>query len=371
LKNVAVTGVSISSDVSSVQVGKSKTLTATVEPDDATDASVTWSSSDTSVAKVDANTGVVTGVKVGTATITATTTDGNFTATKDIEVKEAYDLAGTSGDATKLVAPTQTTVFNVYDEVVKTDTASGASAFTKGNLYFDNQFYASGAPLYYDKGIRLKAKQDEFAVKLSPGSTLSMDFIGSGSSTARYGFFAKATNVNSKDDTDNILALTDNISVAGTNGDYTDTLEYTNNETADQVVYVSATADSYFKSFTITVPEPEEEDDGTPILTFSKTDNADDEEDEATTIVATIKHLNSENAINSITVTTNDGSYWDIENIKVETAGGIEIEDVTSVDQIENAEFTMIITGLDADDLSVVLNYGENNEKTYPLSKVR
>ena len=57
-------------------VGESKAITATVKPDDATNKALTWKSSDETVATVDA-TGKVTGVKIGTATITATARDGS------------------------------------------------------------------------------------------------------------------------------------------------------------------------------------------------------------------------------------------------------------------------------------------------------
>lgn len=50
-------------------------LSVTVSPDDATDKTVTWSSSNASVAEVDAN-GLVTAIAPGTAKITATTTNG-------------------------------------------------------------------------------------------------------------------------------------------------------------------------------------------------------------------------------------------------------------------------------------------------------
>lgn len=64
-----VTGVTVIPPTASVAVGASKTLTAAVEPSDANQ-SVRWSSSDPAIATVD-DTGKVTGVAAGTATVTA------------------------------------------------------------------------------------------------------------------------------------------------------------------------------------------------------------------------------------------------------------------------------------------------------------
>ena len=75
LEPVAVTSVKLSKSKKSLNIGDTFTLTATVKPNNATDKSVTWSSSDTSVATVDEN-GVVTAVTEGTATITATASNG-------------------------------------------------------------------------------------------------------------------------------------------------------------------------------------------------------------------------------------------------------------------------------------------------------
>lgn len=72
----------------SLVVGANETLTATVAPTNATDKTVTYKSSDTSVATVD-STGKVSGVKAGTADITVTTKDGSKTAKCTVTVKAA------------------------------------------------------------------------------------------------------------------------------------------------------------------------------------------------------------------------------------------------------------------------------------------
>lgn len=66
-------------------VGVTETLSATVVPETATDKSIQFISSDETIATVTPVQGKVTGVKAGTATITATTTNGK-TATCEITV---------------------------------------------------------------------------------------------------------------------------------------------------------------------------------------------------------------------------------------------------------------------------------------------
>ena len=68
---VAVTGVSISPSSVSIAEGSTSTLTATATPSNATNKSLTWTSSNTAVATVSTS-GVVTAVSAGSATITAT-----------------------------------------------------------------------------------------------------------------------------------------------------------------------------------------------------------------------------------------------------------------------------------------------------------
>lgn len=79
------TGVTLSETAMTVGTGKTSRLTANVAPDETTDKSVTWSSDNERVAKVDKN-GVVKGIGDGTATITATTVDGGFTASCVVNV---------------------------------------------------------------------------------------------------------------------------------------------------------------------------------------------------------------------------------------------------------------------------------------------
>ncbi len=83
-----VSGLSISTSKSSINVGNTLKLDATVSPYNAYNKNVMWSSSNPEIATVDETTGLVTGVAIGTATITATSVDGGKTATATVEVVE-------------------------------------------------------------------------------------------------------------------------------------------------------------------------------------------------------------------------------------------------------------------------------------------
>lgn len=83
---IPVTGVSLDQTALTINKGSEAALIATIAPENATNKQVTWSSSNTSVATVSAS-GIVTGVGRGSATITATTVDGGYTATCAVTVK--------------------------------------------------------------------------------------------------------------------------------------------------------------------------------------------------------------------------------------------------------------------------------------------
>jgi uncharacterized protein YjdB len=91
--NVPVTGVSLTPADLTLGMGRTRALTAAVTPAAATNKNVTWQSSSPGVVTVVGNgqVGSVTGVGLGTATITVTTEDGNKTATCAVTVLEAVD----------------------------------------------------------------------------------------------------------------------------------------------------------------------------------------------------------------------------------------------------------------------------------------
>lgn len=75
--DVKVTSITVTPSSTEVAVDSTVQLSATVQPTGATNKGVTYSTQDTQYATVNADTGVVTGVSAGTATITATAKDGS------------------------------------------------------------------------------------------------------------------------------------------------------------------------------------------------------------------------------------------------------------------------------------------------------
>ena len=89
-ETVKVNGVSLNKTNVNLYINESTKLTANIKPNDASNKGVTWSSSNPSVASVDAN-GNVKAIAEGTATITVTTNDGEFTAECTVTVSKKPD----------------------------------------------------------------------------------------------------------------------------------------------------------------------------------------------------------------------------------------------------------------------------------------
>lgn len=205
------TGISLDTTVKTLTEGEEFTLTATVAPDDATDKTVTWTSSNTDVATV--ADGVVSALSAGRAIITAYTSNG-FKATCNITVK-APDVLATSitldrtaisgypGDEFTLkatVLPDDATDKRVEwissDNTIATVTQTGlvtivaagectVSAWTMDGTYLHAECTVTAktssirsiisdadgqADIYNLSGILLKADaDDEFVESLAPG----------------------------------------------------------------------------------------------------------------------------------------------------------------------------------------------------------
>ena len=99
---VNVTGVTVDPTSKAILVGETFTITPTVTPANATDKSVSWTSSASDKASV--SSGTVTGVAAGTATITCTTTDGSHTATCATTVYSASVTSIVDEDGTDISA---------------------------------------------------------------------------------------------------------------------------------------------------------------------------------------------------------------------------------------------------------------------------
>lgn len=80
------TGITLDKTALTLKRGEKFTLKPTVEPPEATNQKVTFTSDNASVASVDANTGEITAINAGTAAITAATADGGLTAACTVTV---------------------------------------------------------------------------------------------------------------------------------------------------------------------------------------------------------------------------------------------------------------------------------------------
>lgn len=122
--NVPADSITFDQDEVELTVGESEKLEITISPDNATDKTVAWSSSDESVVTVDEN-GKITAIKAGTATITVTTSNG-LTATCTITVTAAGTGDNPGGSAGGDHNAPQTGDNGPFLEVVVSAAALGA-----------------------------------------------------------------------------------------------------------------------------------------------------------------------------------------------------------------------------------------------------
>lgn len=143
-ETVAVTEVKITSTVKEVTAGETITLTAEVSPENATSKTVTWTSDNNEVATV--KDGVVTGVKAGEATITASA--GGKTATVKVTVKAAATSGGETGGSGSGETGGSTG-----------GTTGGETGTTTG---FENTYWVCEEVSYEKSGVKITLKNAQY-----------------------------------------------------------------------------------------------------------------------------------------------------------------------------------------------------------------
>jgi len=88
-EDVRVTGITLSENLVNLPVPYTDTLVATITPANATNQTLIWTSSNDGFATVDQH-GVVTAIAVGSVTITVTTEDGGFSASRTYDIQPRY-----------------------------------------------------------------------------------------------------------------------------------------------------------------------------------------------------------------------------------------------------------------------------------------
>ena len=138
---IPVDSISLNPSSLELYINDNATLTATVLPENATDKTVTWSSSDEAVVTVD-DAGNVTAIAPGTATVTATA--GSFSATCEVTVRSLYSVrfhgSGGSGE--------------MADQTFACGEAQAltANAFTRTGYTFLGWAAVEGGPVAYADG---------------------------------------------------------------------------------------------------------------------------------------------------------------------------------------------------------------------------
>jgi uncharacterized repeat protein (TIGR02543 family) len=205
--SVFVTGVTLNKDSATLTAGETETLTATVAPDNATNKAVIWSTSDSAVAAVSG--GIVTAVAAGTADITVTTADGNFTATCTVTVSAAtipvtsvtlnksdiYLTVGAQETLTATVLPdnatNQAVTWSTSDSAVATVSGGAVTGVSAGTAVITVKTADGGKTASCTVNVSLPSPADitfPTAAAITYGAALSASALSGG--TAGRGSFA-------------------------------------------------------------------------------------------------------------------------------------------------------------------------------------
>lgn len=150
---VKVTDIQLDQSALELEINETKLLTASITPDDATDKTVIWKSSNSSVATVSG--GKVKAISSGSATITATASDGRY-ATCEVTVTAAPIVYSGNGD--KVITGVNIPAGSYYAEYAHSGSRNFISKLVYGEKSYDNFRISneigncSGQVALYDEG---------------------------------------------------------------------------------------------------------------------------------------------------------------------------------------------------------------------------
>ena len=94
VKEIELTGISLNKEETTIGIGKTEMLTVTYTPSNATYKEIKWMVEDSTIATVDENTGLITGVKAGEMTVTATSVKyPNIKAECKIKIMDILEIS--------------------------------------------------------------------------------------------------------------------------------------------------------------------------------------------------------------------------------------------------------------------------------------
>ena len=159
---IKVTNITLSKDSLNLETGQSETITATITPDNATDKTIKWSTNDSSIATVSG--GKITAIGAGTATITATSSDGNKTATCIVKVTAPII------EVTKVALNKKEVTLTVGETIQLTATITPTNASDKSVTWKSSNGSVASVS---EKGLvkALKAGNSNITVKTANGKT--------------------------------------------------------------------------------------------------------------------------------------------------------------------------------------------------------
>jgi hypothetical protein len=143
---VSLTAITVSPSTLEIYTGGTGTLSVSFTPTNATNQNITWSSSDETVATVAAS-GLVSAVKKGSATITATSADGNHTSTCAVTVKDGSELSAlaiSSGTLSPSFDAATVSYSTAIDSTSSTFSVTATTADPKASVTINGNSAVSG-----------------------------------------------------------------------------------------------------------------------------------------------------------------------------------------------------------------------------------